>query len=106
MSWLTAADYAAAEPDPLLPVAQGILRHMNDDHADALLDYCRAFGRVEPTSAELVGVDRYGLDVLATLDGEDKRAVRVPFTERTDTTDAVRRQTVALLRAARAQLAD
>jgi putative heme iron utilization protein len=104
MSWVTAADYAAAEPDPLLPVAQGILRHMNDDHADALLDYCRAFGRVEPSAAELVGVDRYGMDVLATLEGEDKRAVRIHFPERTDTTDAVRKQTIALLREARAQL--
>jgi putative heme iron utilization protein len=106
MSWVTAEDYATAEPDPLLPVAAGILRHMNDDHADALADYCRVFGRVEPVSAELVGVDRYGMDVLATLAGEDKRAVRVHFSEPTDTTDAVRKQTIALLREARAQLAD
>jgi putative heme iron utilization protein len=89
----------------LLPVAAGILRHMNDDHADALLDYCRAFGGFEPTSAELVGVDRYGMDVLATSIDRDRRAVRIPFSERTDTTDAVRQQTIALLRAARAQLA-
>jgi hypothetical protein len=104
MSWVTAEQYAAAEPDPLLPVAEGIQRHMNDDHADALLDYCRVFGRVEPVSAEMVGVDRYGMDVLATLEGDDRRAVRINFTERTDTTDAVRRQTIALLREARAQL--
>ena len=60
----------------------------------------------EAVSAEMVGVDRYGMDILATLEGdENRRAVRVNFTEQTDDTDAVRQQTIALLREARAQLA-
>jgi hypothetical protein len=104
MSWVTAEQYATAEPDPLLSVAEGILEHMNTDHADALLDYCRVYGRVEPLTAEMVGVDRYGMDVIATLAGEDRRAVRINFSERTDDTTAVRQQTIALLREARAQL--
>jgi putative heme iron utilization protein len=62
------------------------------------------YGRVEPLAAEMVGVDRYGMDVIATLEGDDKRAVRINFTERTDDTTAVRQQTIALLREARAQL--
>src|SRR5262249_34672599 len=41
MSWVSAADYLAAEPDPLAPDAAGILKHMNDDHADAVLAYAR-----------------------------------------------------------------
>jgi hypothetical protein len=104
MSWVSADGYAQAEPDPLIDAAERIIRHMNDDHADALADYCRTFGRVEPASAVLTGVDRYGMDVLATLAVGGERAVRITFTERADNTDAVRKQTVALLREARAQL--
>lgn len=104
MSWVSAEQYATAEPDTLVDAAGRIIEHMNEDHADALVDYCRAFGGIDAASAELVGVDRYGMDVLATLTGDDRRAVRVDFTERTDTTDAVRRQAVALLHEARGRL--
>ena len=39
MSWVSADDYRAAEPDPLAEHAPGILAHMNEDHADAVLRY-------------------------------------------------------------------
>jgi hypothetical protein len=103
MSWVSAEDYRTAEPDPLTAVADGVIRHMNDDHADALLDYCRVFGGLEPSGAELTGVDRYGMDVLATV-GADKQSIRVAFLECADSTDAVRQQTIALLREARTRL--
>jgi len=67
-----------------------------------LLAYCRAFAGLDPVSAVLAGVDRYGMDVLAEVAGEGSRSVRVEFTERSDTAEAVRRQTVALLRQAQA----
>lgn len=106
MSWVSAEQYASAEPDTLLDAAERVITHMNDDHADAVLDYCRAFGRLEPVSAEMVGVDRYGMDILATVEGEEsRRAVRINFAEKADDSDAVRKQTVMLLREARAQLA-
>ena len=66
MSWVSADDHAAAEPDPLRPHVAGIVGHMNDDHADALVAYCRVFGRRPATErAEMVGVDRYGFTMLA-----------------------------------------
>lgn len=105
MSWVSMAEYAVAEPDPLAgEPATRVIEHMNADHADALLSYVRVFGRVEAESARMVGVDRYGMDVMATTDEGKKRAVRVVFTEAADTTEAVRNQTVALLREARAKL--
>src|SRR6266540_4163330 len=42
MDWVTAEGYAAARPDPLADVADGIVQHMNRDHADALLALARA----------------------------------------------------------------
>jgi putative heme iron utilization protein len=37
MSWVDAAGYASAEPDPLRPYRAGIVEHMNNDHADSLI---------------------------------------------------------------------
>ena len=36
MGWITAEEYRSALPDPLAKAAPRIIRHMNDDHADAL----------------------------------------------------------------------
>src|SRR6185436_375361 len=46
MSWVTADDYAVAEADPLADAAAGILAHMNDDHADALIAYATGLAKL------------------------------------------------------------
>ncbi|GAA5131490.1 HugZ family pyridoxamine 5'-phosphate oxidase [Pseudonocardia adelaidensis] len=104
MSWVDEASYAEAEPDPLHPHADRIIAHMNDDHADALVLFCRRFAdRPETAAARMVAVDRYGFAVLAADEpGGRETAVRLPFDERTDTPDAVRKAMVELLRRARA----
>jgi heme iron utilization protein len=103
MSWVTADDHAAAAPDPLDPHVAGIVGHMNDDHADALVAYCRVFGgRPATERAEMVGVDRYGFTMLALDAGASERtAVRIPWGRRVDTVGEVRAATIALLREAR-----
>ena len=104
MSWVTVGDYAAAAPDPLKPHAAGIIKHMNDDHADALVAYCQALaGEPETLTAQMLTVDRYGFDVLAISDA-GRRAVRIPFGELCDDTTAVRMATIRLLGEARALL--
>ena len=103
MSWVTAEEYTAAEPDPLRPHAARIIEHMNDDHADALVMYCKVFAdRPNTVQARMVGVDRYGFAVLAAdrPDG-DEVAVRLRFDSPVDTPDAVRKAMVELLRRAR-----
>jgi heme iron utilization protein len=104
MSWVSADDHATAEADPLRPHVAGIVGHMNDDHADALVAYCRVFGGQPATErAEMVGVDRYGFTMLAAGAGTDERkAVRIPWGRRVDTIGEVRAATIALLREARA----
>ena len=103
MSWVDAPGYAAAEPDPLRPFAEGVVAHMNDDHADALVTVCRVFGEHPGTeSARMTGVDRYGFDI-AARDAEGARVgVRIGFDEPVATPDEVRRAMIALLRRARA----
>jgi hypothetical protein len=105
MSWVGAPDYLAAEPDPLAPEAGGILKHMNDDHADAVLAYARAFARLpEASAATMTAVDRYGFELAATTP-KGPKAARVAFEAPVTTTGEVRAAMVAMVKAARAALA-
>jgi putative heme iron utilization protein len=101
MGWIDTAEYAHAEVDPLASAADGIIAHMNTDHADAGLAYVRAFaGVTTATSAQLVAVDRLGMElVAATPDG--LQTARVNFDAPAGTATEVRHAVVALLRKAR-----
>jgi putative heme iron utilization protein len=57
--------------DPLSPeISDRICKHMNDDHADAIALYARAYGNVaDVISAEMVKIDQHGMDLLIQKDG-------------------------------------
>jgi heme iron utilization protein len=104
MSWVDVDAYMHVQPDPLAPHADGIMSHMNTDHADANRAYARAFaGITHATSARMVAVDRLGFDLLATTP-DGLQPARVNFDEPVDTPAAVRSSVVALLARARALL--
>jgi len=103
MSWVTADDYRLAEADPLAQHAAGILAHMNDDHAKAVLGYATGLaGIADAESATLTAVDRYGFE-LAAKTPNGPRAGRVAFDEPVATPDDVRRAMIALIARVRAQ---
>jgi putative heme iron utilization protein len=78
MGWVTAPDYATAAPDPLANAAQGILDHMNADHADSLILLARVHAKVEAEAATMTSVDRLGFHVrLQTAAGV--KGARIPF---------------------------
>jgi hypothetical protein len=102
MSWVGAAAYAAAEPDPLAGAAAGIIGHMNADHAEAQVLLCRhAAGRPDTTEASMSAVDRYGFEMVA-VSPAGRAAVRLGFPEPCATPEAVRRAIVAMVTDARA----
>ena len=104
MSWPDLDGWRAAQPDPIAPHAQGILAHMNDDHAAALRLYCEAFSESGPVEqATMTGVDRYGFEMSAqTADGP--RPIRVAFRQTATTPGEVRSALVTLVAAARERL--
>jgi heme iron utilization protein len=71
MDSATAEAYAAAEPDPVTPVASGAIAHLNADHAASLVAMAQTLGGYPDTvEATCTGADRYGLDLrLATQRG-------------------------------------
>jgi putative heme iron utilization protein len=102
MSWVDAASYAAAEPDPLADAAAGIIEHMNADHAEAQVLFCHHFaGLADTTSASMSAVDRYGFDMVA-VSAEHRTPVRLAFAEECTTGDEVRKAMVAMVAEARA----
>ena len=104
MSWVSQADWQAAEPDPLGPSAAGIIAHMNGDHADAMVLYCKAFSRAtEVTSAKMTGVDRYGFDMSA-MTPQGPRAVRLAFAKPVSTPEEVRAALISMVKDAESKL--
>ena len=104
MSWITKADWHAAEPDPLGPSAAGIIAHMNADHPDAMVLYCKAFSRAtEVTSASMTGVDRYGFDMSA-MTPQGPRPVRLAFAKPVSTPEEVRAALISMVRDATSKL--
>jgi heme iron utilization protein len=104
MSWISKAEWHAAEPDPLGTPAAAIVAHMNADHADAMVLYCKAFSKAtEITSATMTGIDRYGFEMSAkTKDGP--RPVRLAFLEAISTPAEARAALIAMLREAQNKL--
>jgi putative heme iron utilization protein len=104
MSWVDAAAYHASEPDPLVDAVAGIIAHMNEDHADAQVLFCRHFAQLDDTvEASMSAVDRYGFDMVAVSTAH-RTPVRLAFPEECLTGDEVRRAMVAMVAEARAAL--
>lgn len=102
MSWFEADRYKDATVDPLADSAQGVIEHMNDDHADALVDYAVGLADIEDTEfAKMVGVDHLGFDMeVHTASGLQQ--IRIPFEPLLESADEVRHAMVELVRKARA----
>ena len=100
MGWVEAGDYRAAHPDPLTDVAESILDHMNQDHAEALLAYARFFAREAADEARMVAVDRLGFK-LHLKSGERRWSIRIAFPREVTTAAESRAALVEMARQAR-----
>ena len=102
MGWVTAAQYCEAEVDPLAELASGIIEHMNEDHADALLLLARHFDGSAPDEVKMTAVDRLGFDLqLKTAD--EVHGTRIQFIREARNAKAVREVLVEMVQNARAQ---
>ncbi|MEM8620110.1 MAG: DUF2470 domain-containing protein [Actinomycetota bacterium] len=62
MGWVSAEEYAAAQPDPVIPAAQPVIDYLNGDHSDACLEIVRHLGGCpNAPTATVTGLDRYGV---------------------------------------------
>jgi len=100
MGWVTAEDYTRSVPDPLAGSAAAILRHMNEDHSDALVLLARAAGETGAEAATMTAVDRLGFH-LRLRSGDRVHGARVAFPREVRNSGEVRAVLVEMARAAR-----
>ena len=101
MSWVDCQDWRESDPDPLRTSAGHMIRHMNDDHADTMVLYCKAFTKAtDATKVVMTGVDRYGFE-MSVMTEKGPRPVRLPFSKTLENATDVRKELVALAKEAR-----
>jgi putative heme iron utilization protein len=82
-------------------VSDRICKHMNDDHADAVLLYATAYGHEEQaTAATMESIDPEGMNLGVTVDGAVK-PVRVTFDHTLEGAEDAHHTLVAMLKRAR-----
>jgi len=100
MGWVAAEEYGSARPDPLAEAAPEIIRHMNTDHAEALLLIAHRFAGEGADEACMTAVDRLGFHLrMKTGDGVHGR--RVAFTREAGSKDEARAILVEMVGQAR-----
>ncbi len=100
MGWVDATAYRSAAPDPLADAAAGIITHMNADHTDAMLLYCRVFSKVAAETATMTGIDRMGMRIRAQV-GDRLQGVRINFPHDVRTAMEARKTLVTMVQQAR-----
>jgi heme iron utilization protein len=94
--WVEPGDYLLP-PSPLAEQEDGILTHMNTDHADNLSAYCRHVHGIDAARPEMIGIDPDGFDVRS-----DQGVLRFDFDAPVADAQAARQSLVDLAKAARA----
>jgi hypothetical protein len=100
MDWVMGEAYATARPDPLADSAEGILEHMNRDHASALLTLARAHADAAAEESTMLSVDRLGFRV-RLRSGDRLHAARISFPREVATAEECRSALIEMIRAAR-----
>lgn len=66
--------------EPISPtISDRICKHMNEDHADAIVLYARVFGKApNALAAQMLSIDPLGMDLSVESDNRNTR-VRIEF---------------------------
>ncbi|MEM8504025.1 MAG: DUF2470 domain-containing protein [Cyanobacteria bacterium P01_D01_bin.1] len=80
-------------------VSDRICKHMNKDHAAAVLTYAQRYGdQTEATAATLTAIDNTGMDLTAEVNGQSL-PIRIPFDHELKNAADAHTTLVAMLRA-------
>ncbi|MGG6297413.1 DUF2470 domain-containing protein [Leptolyngbya sp. AN02str] len=87
--------------DTLTPeVSDRICKHMNEDHADAVLMYAKVYGNVaSATAAHMLKIDPEGMDLQVQTD--TPQTVRIPFDHTLQDSEDAHQTLIAMVRSAR-----
>ncbi|MBX3165898.1 MAG: DUF2470 domain-containing protein [Candidatus Eremiobacteraeota bacterium] len=96
MSWVGVEEYKQAEPDPVAALAHGVIAHMNEDHADALVLLAEQKLGKSVENVKMVACDGAGYVMIA-----DGQTVRLEYAKRCRSSDELRKEFIRQVQAAR-----
>jgi len=76
--WLKAEELARTEFDSVAANGFSAVEHMNTEHTDALRTIARAHSKLDPSSAQMISVDRRGIELLVRS-GDTQTRIRIEF---------------------------
>ena len=100
MSWVTDEQWFQAEPDPMIPYANDIIEHMNDDHVDAMVDIYNAHYGKNSSKVHMNDLDPRGIFIQCM---ETNHEVYIPY-GKTITSSELRVAIIDLVKQARIKL--
>lgn len=77
MSWVSQEEISGSAltmSSALASQETAIVEHMNADHGDSLMSYCRHFHAVDASHAQMLGIDSDGFDVRVTVNANPSAA--------------------------------
>ncbi|MBE9207258.1 DUF2470 domain-containing protein [Nostoc sp. LEGE 06077] len=84
-------------------ITSRICTHMNEDHAEAILLYAKAFASVtQATAAKMLSIDAQGMDLTAQVNGE-ATPVRIQFDHVLADAEDAHQTLIAMVKQARVQ---
>ena len=88
--------------DPFSPqVSDRICKHMNDDHAEAVLLYAKVFANsTDATAAQMVAIDAEGMDLITQTEG-GAVPVRIGFDHVLQDSEDAHQTLIAMVRQSR-----
>ncbi|MFO8039171.1 MAG: DUF2470 domain-containing protein [Sodalinema sp.] len=88
--------------DPITPaVSDRICKHMNDDHASAVLVYAQVYGdRHDAEAAQMQAIDPQGMDLTVQANGETLN-LRIPFDHPLQDSEDAHQTLIAMIKQAR-----
>lgn len=102
MGWVSVEEYKGAQSDPLADSAAEIIRHLNEDHADALRLLTKKIIGAESQHVEMTSVDRLGFHVRIPMP-DGARTERIPFSHEVKSAAETRKVLIEMVTAARTQ---
>ncbi len=100
MSWMAGVDMAPPA-NQLAEVETSIIEHMNADHMDSLIAYCRHFHGFDAQKAVMLGIDCDGFDVKAGNSAGNQQILRFLFESPISDAATARAALVAMSKQAR-----
>jgi putative heme iron utilization protein len=90
--------------DPLTPaISDRICKHMNEDHAEAIVLYAKCFGNVSSaTAAQLRSIDAEGMD-LQVESAEESQVIRIQFDHALTDSEDAHQTLISMVKQARSQ---